>query len=153
MSSTLNDFGLRMLNIMSTLRQRAIEAREAANLTQQDLARKIGRSKAAISLIESGATLELKSSTAAGYERATGVRAKWLTTGLPPKMVADAAATADEKPDDLASIEIIAKKIGPEQRADLLKYAKYLEYLEKQQGKLNRKNQSATRKKHEGQPA
>lgn len=74
-----------------SLADRVKEAR--GKLKPAELARRLGVSKAAVSLIEDGTTKTLRHETALAMQRVTGYRAEYLATGAPPKKVSEGDAS------------------------------------------------------------
>ncbi|MBT2322549.1 helix-turn-helix transcriptional regulator [Variovorax paradoxus] len=72
--------------------ERIKEARDAAKLSNAELARRTGKSQGAVSQWIDGTVNSLRAETAAQLERATGYRAAWIVTGKGPKMVSEAPA-------------------------------------------------------------
>lgn len=66
---------------MKTLADRFRYARKQTGLIQSELAAKIGISRSAVSQIESGKTMNLKSSTLVALERLSGISGRWVITG------------------------------------------------------------------------
>ena len=79
---------------MDTLAERLLSARTEKNATQDDLAKLVGRSKQAISKIESGGTLEPATSTLEPIARFLGVNLRWLSTGMGPRYISEGIADA-----------------------------------------------------------
>lgn len=98
----------------STLAERIIEAREAADLDKAGLCRAVRPFRlthAAVSQIESGKTLSLRAETALAIARATGFRPEYLVLGQLPKRAADAPA-APLSPSERATLD--AWRAAPE---------------------------------------
>lgn len=69
---------------MSTLSSRLKLALRDAGMTQADLARACGISRASVADQVTGATKSMRASTAAKAARALGVRVEWLINGIGP---------------------------------------------------------------------
>lgn len=70
---------------MSIPKDRVIEARESVGMKPAEFARRIGISKAGLSMIEDGTTKSLRLATALAIQGLTGYRVEWLQDGSPPK--------------------------------------------------------------------
>lgn len=125
--STLLDHPNRMLFGMTTKGERLKEAREAAKLTQPQLARLVGVTKASVSHWETGRTKDIKNNTFARISDVTGYTVRWLATGEGPKTekggTGISAASLDFlrkyeslSSDDRAAIQIMLERLT-QQRA------------------------------------
>lgn len=66
--------------------ERLCEARKAANLSQSELARRLGVTPSAVSQWESGMTKDIHSEFIFAIADMTGFSARWLATGVGIKM-------------------------------------------------------------------
>lgn len=95
-------------------------AREAAGLSQAQLAKVVGVKPAAIGLIETGDTKSLKASTAVALARALGLRVEWLVEGV------GATKRATKMSDDALQFAELYDLCTPAQQRELLQYAQYV---------------------------
>lgn len=100
------------------LKDRLLEARNAAGLSQPQLGALIGTSAGAIGLIETGKTKTLRATTALSLAKHLRVRPEWLVYGTGP-MKSDAA--------ELASL---LSDLPDSARAEVLGYARYVRQRE-----------------------
>ena len=84
------------LSRMSTIGERVREAMEAADLSQSELARRIGKKQQAIHQILSGTTR--RSRYLPEIARETGCRLEWLLTGVGPKRLFGPEAEIRQNP-------------------------------------------------------
>jgi len=83
-----------MLAIMDKVGDRLKRAREAAGLTQQQLAEKIGATRSAIAQVEGGMTNSLNAENLAKAAKELGKAAVWLANGEGPEQGLDAMGDA-----------------------------------------------------------
>lgn len=69
------------MNSSEGLAARFKRARENAGLTKAEMARALGRSKSAVTLIENGATQSLSSELQERVTKVTGISGAWVATG------------------------------------------------------------------------
>lgn len=78
--------------MMRNLNDRVREAILASGKSQAEIAREMGITQSAITQWLSGKTKSLKIETALALEKATGVVATWIATGLGPKLLVEKEA-------------------------------------------------------------
>lgn len=97
--STMADHFRSTLVDMETMGERLRAEREAAELTQQQLATEAGVTKQAISQIESGATKNPEASTLEPICRRLNVNLRWLQSKIGPKRPSEAATDEEVWPE------------------------------------------------------
>lgn len=79
-----------------SLSERIREAISASGKSQAEIAREIGISTGAVTLLLNGTSKSLKAVTAIALEAATGHRATWIVTGKGPKLLTPPIAITNE---------------------------------------------------------
>lgn len=104
---------LSTMNRMNTIGQRIRAAREAVELDQVQLAKRVGTTKSAVSQWESGATKNVRPDNLLRVADVTGVSIRWLITGTGPRE--DILASAQVR-----ALATLIASLTPEQLAEIL---------------------------------